>query len=151
MANQLSNRTKITVVKNAVAAGSTAITDASAVDMANYEGVLFLVKFGAIVSGAVTSVKAQQSSDNGSSDTFADLEGTSVTVADTDDNKVVPLEIWRPRERYVKPYVSRATQSATVDSIIAIQYGPRLHGTDQHDSTTVVTPEVHTSPAEGTA
>ena len=58
---------KITRVSNAVAAGTSDI-NSSSVDMQGYDAVEFVVLFGAIVATAVTSVKAQQSSDWGGPD-----------------------------------------------------------------------------------
>lgn len=139
---------KITVVSNAVAAGTTDI-DPTAIDMDGYDSVCFIVQFGAITAGAVTSVKAQQSSDNGVGDAFADLAGTAQAVADDDDNKAFIIDINRPSERYVKPYVDRATQNAVVESIIAIQYCARNVPVAQPASIGGI--ETHNSPAEGTA
>ena len=144
----LSKNTKLTRVSNAVAAGTTDI-NGSVIDMQNWEGVMFIVLFGAITAGAVTSIKAQQGTQSDLSDA-ADLEGTSVSVADDDDNKAFYLDIYRPGERYVRPVVDRGTQNAVVDGIVAIQYGPRK-GPSTHDSTTVGGGELHVSPAEGTA
>jgi len=143
----LSKNTKLTRVSNAVAAGTTDI-NSSVIDMQNYEGVMFIVAFGAITAGAVTSIKAQQGAQSDLSDA-ADLEGTGVTVGDDDDNKVFYLDVYRPRERYVRCVVDRGTQNAVVDGIIAIQYGPKKMPTT-HDSSTVEG-ESHVSPAEGTA
>lgn len=146
----LSKMTKITRHNNAVAAGTTDITPSSGIDMQNFEGCLFIVPFGPITAGAATSIKVQQSSDDGSSDTYADLAGTSVTVEDDDDNQVFWVDVYRPRERYLKLIVDRGTQNAVVDGIIAIQYGPKNLPTT-HDATTVGGGELHASPAEGTA
>ncbi len=142
---------KIVRVSNAVAAGTSA-ANGTAVDMSGYEGVIFLVAFGAIVSGAVTSVKAQQGAASDGSD-GADLEGSGVTVADTDDNKIVALDIYRPRQslgKYVRPVVSRATQNATIDSITAILYNGRNKPVAL-DSTLVALSKSIGSPAAGTA
>jgi len=143
----LTKDAKISRVSNAVAAGVTTI-NSSSVDMQGFESVTFAVAFGTIVAGAVTSVKVQSSSDDGSSDAFADLTDTSVTVADDADNGVTFVEVVRPRERYVRCVVSRATQNSTVDAILAFQTCPRelpvTHGSG-------VTGELHVSPAEGTA
>jgi hypothetical protein len=142
---------KIVRVSNAVAAGATD-SNGAAVDMSGYEGVLFLVAFGAIVSGAATSVKAQQGAASDGSD-GADLEGTSVTVADTDDNKIVALDIYRPRSangKYVRPVVKRATQNATIDSITAILYNGRIKP-QALDTTLVALSKSVGSPALGTA
>lgn len=146
---QNANNESAIVISNTAAAGTSTVTS-SAIDMAGYEGCKIYVKFGAIVSGAATSIKAQQSSDDGGSDAYADLAGTSQTVADTDDNKVFIIDIVRPQERYLKAIVSRATQNSTVESIVAVRYGAKkLPATD--DSATVGGREQHVSPAEGTA
>jgi hypothetical protein len=145
---QLSKHTKLQRVENAVAAGTTAV-ESDVVDVAGYEGVMFVIALGAIVSGAVTSAKAQQGAASDLSDA-ADLLGTSVTIADTDDNKLVYLDVNQPRERYVRCLVSRATQNATVDGITAILYGARVVPTT-HDSATVAGGEAHVAVAEGTA
>lgn len=141
-------REKVTRVSNAVAAGTTDI-NSSEVDMQNFEGVKFYVLFGAITAGAVTSIKAQQDTVTGMAGA-ADLEGTALTVADDDDNQIAILDVYRPRERFVRCVVDRGTQNAVVDGIIAVQYGPRVMPAT-NDATTVVGLETHMSPAEGTA
>lgn len=136
-------------VSNAVAAGTTDVTS-SVIDMQNYEGALIVFAFGTITASAVTSCKAQQSSDDGGSDAYADLLATGITVADDDDNQLVILDIYKPRERYLKGIIDRATQNAVVDGIFVFRYGAKkLPATD--DSSTVVASETHVSPAEGTA
>lgn len=143
------NTEKVIRVLNAVAAGQTTQTS-SAIDTAGYDGVKIYSMFGAITAGAVTSVKIQQSSDDGSADAYADLAGSSISVADDDDNQVVVHDIYRPRDRYLKAVISRATQNAVIDGIVAVLYcADKMPTTD--DTTTVVARETHVSPAEGTA
>lgn len=144
----LNKNTKLTRVSNAVAAGTSDVNSA-VIDMQNFEGCLFVVAFGAITAGAVTSIKLQQGAQSDLSDA-ADLASTSVTVADDDDNQIFYLDIYRPRERYVRLVVDRGTQNAVIDGIFAQQYGPKKSPTT-HDSTTVGGGEIHASPAEGTA
>ena len=147
---QLSKDVKVIRVMNAVAAGTTD-QNGSAVDMQNFEGVVFIASLGALTATQVTQMKAQQSSDNGSPDTFADLTGTlTAAMADDDDNQCIVLDIYRPRERYVRPVLLRGTANAVIDGITAIQYGPRKKPTT-HDAATVQASETHASPAEGTA
>ena len=136
-------------VSNAVAAGTTTITS-SAVDMSGFGGVTFLVPFGAITANAVTSCKVQQSSDDGGSDAYSDLEGSSVTVADDQDNLVCVVEVHKPIKRYLKLIVSRATQNAVVDGIIALKYDPRTQPVTQ-GATVMAASEQSASPDEGTA
>lgn len=151
MMGLLSEEIKITQLINATtgAAGATDI-DPSAVDMNGFEGVMFVVVMGAVVANAVTTVKAQQSSDNGVADGFSDLEDTQQTVADDDDNQVFIIDVWKPQKQYVKPYVDRATQNATVQTCLAIQYGARERPTALAVAD-AINLEQHISPDEGTA
>lgn len=138
---------KITRVSNAVAAGTTTV-NATGVDMAGFDAVAFVVALGTLTSTAETTVKLQQSDDDGSADAYSDLEGTSITVADDDDNQVFIAEVLRPTKRYVRCVVTRATANAVIDSIVAIQHAARDTPVTQPSTTTG---EVHASPAEGTA
>lgn len=142
----LKNSEIVQVEAPAVAGTSDLLSDY--VDMANYDGVMFIVSFGTITSGAVTSIKARQNTANSDSGA-ADLEGSSVTVPDTGSDKVAVLDIYKPRERYVACAIDRGTQNAVVNGITAIKYGPRKGPVTQ--GATVSASEAHASPAEGTA
>lgn len=144
----LGDAVKITKVANATAAGTTAI-NSSAVDMSGYDGCMFLTTVGAIVSGGVQSIKVQQDTASGMG-TAADLAGTGITVADDDDNQVFWLDVKRPRERYLRCVVSRATQNSTWGEIYAIQYRGRSFPVS-NNVTDTITGEKHEAPAEGTA
>lgn len=140
------NEIKVTRVMNAVAAG-TSDQNSSSVDMSGFENVTFIAAFGTIDSTAVTSIKVQQSSDDSS---FADLAGTSISVADDDDNQVAVVSVVKPRERYVRCVVDRGTANAVIDGVVALQTGALTLPVTQPTSS-VVSSEVHVSPAEGTA
>jgi len=136
-------------VSNAVAVGTTAVNSA-AVDTAGYDGVLFQVLMGTITDGT-PKIKAQQDTASGMG-AAADLAGTGITLAATDDNKVVFLDIRKPLERYLRCVVDRSVGApvtgAVIDGIMAFPYGgdrPSVHTAD------VAGNEVHVSPAEGTA
>jgi hypothetical protein len=130
-----------------LAAGTTDVTS-QIVDTAGYEGVRFLIGWGAIVGGAVTSIKARQGQLSNMSDA-ADLTGTAQTIADTDDNKVTIVDIWRPLERYVDLSIDRGTANATIDFILVELYGTRKQPVTQ--DSTVQGSEIFASPEEGTA
>ena len=128
------------------AAGTTAINGAT-LDLANFEEVCVIIQFGTIVSGAATSIKWQEGDASNLSDA-ADVVGTSQTIADTDDDKTFYINIVKPKKRYGRAVISRATQNATVGSMTYIQCDPRTkpvtHGTS-------VSGEFWVSPALGTA
>ena len=127
------------------AAGTSDINGAT-LDMSGFEGVLIAVQMGAIVSGAVTTIKAQQGDESDGSG-MSDLLGTSQTVADDDDEKTFYIDLKKPTKRYVRLVVPRATQNATLTATY-LQYGaskqPTSHGSN-------VSGETHIGPAEGTA
>ncbi len=137
---------KLQRVSNAVAAGTSAI-NSTGVDMTGYDGVTFLVGFGAITSAAVTSFNAAQGDTLGGA--YVDLTGTAQSVADDDDNQIWALTIHRPGDRFVRCEVARATQNAVLDFIVAVRY--RGDHPVTHDATTVGGTELHISPIEGTA
>ena len=146
---QLSKATKLIRVSNAVSAGTSDV-ETTAVDMQGWGGVRWITAFGAITSSAVTSVKAQQGAASNLSDA-ADLAGTAISIADTDDNKIVSLEVVRPQERYVRLVVDRGTANAVIDSVVAELFDPVSLPSSGDDSTTCVTGESSVEPAEGTA
>lgn len=144
----ISDNVKITKVKDASAAGQTAI-DSTPVDMAGYDGVLFLTHVGAITAGGVQTMKAQQDTAVGMG-SAADLEGSSLTIADDDDNQSFFLDIKRPKERFVRVRISRATQDSAFGAIWAIQYRGRTFPVSNNVADTI-TGEKWESPSEGTA
>ena len=115
--------------------------------MANFEGVLFIAAFGTLDAGAATGIKVQQGAQANLSDA-ADLAGTALSMADTDDNKLLMVDVNRPAERYVRAVVTRGTANAVIDGVIAIQYGTRVLPAVQ--DTSVAGSEAHVSPLEGT-
>lgn len=129
------------------AAGQTTITGGT-LDMQGFDGVIFLSAVGTIEASGVQSLKWQSGAQSDMSDA-ADLLGTGITIADDDDDKVQYNELLRPKERYVRVVISRATSDSTFGGGIYIQYRARdLEVT--HDAATV-SGEEHLSPAEGTA
>lgn len=138
---------KCTRVSAAVAVGTTTITT-SAVDMAGWDGVVFVALFGAITDGT-PAIKARQGKIANMSD-GADLAGTLTALAITDDDKVALLEVSRPQERYVDCQIVRGgATGAVIDGVLAWQYNGRKQPVTQ--DTSVAIAEYHSSPAEGTA
>ncbi len=146
----LSKSAKATRVVDAVVAG-TSDQNGTSIDMQGsgyqFESVCFYVGFGVITGSAVTSVKAQTSSDNSN---WNDILGSDITVADSDDTSIVVLDIVKPLERYIRCVVLRGTQNAVIDFGLALQYDTKIEPV-VHDATTVISSETHISAIEGTA
>lgn len=136
---------------NGVVAGTSDQTT-SAVDMQAggfFDEVTFLVLFGALTANQVTTIKVQQSSDDGSADDYTDIEGSaSPALADADGNKMIAYTV-RPSKRYLKLIIDRGTANAVIDGVIAIKRFAREVPVTQ--PTTITSWEVADYPAEGTA
>lgn len=142
----LSHHVKISV--GLAYATGTADRTGAVIDMQGYDGVLMVFQFGTIAASAVTSIKAQQGAASNLSDA-ADLAGTAQAVADDADSKIKYIDLYQPRERYVRAYVDKDATNACAETVTYIQYRGRIspvvaHGTD-------VAGEAHRAPAEGTA
>lgn len=116
---QLSKNLKIVpcFTTTAGAAGTSAITG-DTIDTQGFGRVLFVVPIGAIVTGAVTSLKVQHDDASGMG-TVADVDTSSITIADDADNTTKYVE-FVPTKRYVRLYISRDTQNATFGGAHAI-------------------------------
>lgn len=142
-----SREIKITRAMNGVAAGS-ADENGTAINMTGFETCTFIGMFGAITATGVQGMKVQESPDGSTG--WADLAGTLVSLADTDDDKMAVVEIVKPLKPYLRPVMTRATANAVIDGVIAVQAQARKRAT-VHDATTVAAAEVHVSPVAGTA
>jgi len=135
---------KILNVENYLAAG-TATTVGEIIDTAGYEGACFIYKLGTTTDGAAVTLKVYQGSDATVSD-VAELVGTSAAIAttSTDSNKILVIDVIKPRERYLRPTIVTATQAVAIDAAICILYNPRskpvTQAADVDVSTQVVSP-----------
>lgn len=121
----------------------------TALDMSGYQGVLMIVKFATIATGATTSIKAQ-CDDNAAFASAQDIAGTAQTVAADDDNQIFVIDLQNVPERYVRIYVDKDTSNATAESAVYVQYGPDSRPVT-NTATDAVTIEQHVWPAVGTA
>lgn len=148
MSGEYITKEKIIRVKNAVAAGTTAIADATVVDMAGFESCEFLVLLGTLTATTDVDITVYGSNNvAGSPDDFTILSGATVAVADTDDNKVVRIEVVDPEKRYLQVQMTRTTANAVVDGILAIQRGASYIPVTQ--DTTVLSGGFTVHPGEG--
>ncbi len=125
----------------AVATGTTTITQTTGLDMAGFDGCLFIIRLGSPATN--NNIRVSQCDTVGG--TYADLAGTLVGNSATDNPLVV--DVYRPKEQFLKYVVTRGT-TTTIDTIVAIQYNARNRPTTQPSGTQS---EAYNWPAEGTA
>ncbi|MCS0497870.1 hypothetical protein NVS89_22525 [Ancylobacter sp. MQZ15Z-1] len=122
---------KVTRVANAAVAAQSDV-NGSILDMAGYDGVMFVALLGDVTTGSVLALKAEQNTANAAGG-MAELDGAaSFTAGASDaDSAVLLLDVHKPREQYVRAVLERGTANAVVDGILAIQYGamsrPTVH------------------------
>lgn len=135
----LLKNTKITRVAAAAAAGVTDVNGA-VLDMAGFTGVMFIALTGDVTDTCALALKAEQNTLNQAGG-MAELVGSAAFTAGATnaDSKVLVLDVYAPRERYVRAVLERGTANAVVDGIIAIQYVARSAPTQQDASVIAAT------------
>jgi len=140
---------KIQEVLAPVAAGSSIDSNSDILDMANWDGVIFVVPVTDSVDTGVATLTIEQNTAN--SDTgMAALSGATATAtsAANDDlnNTLLIVDVYRPRERYVQGVVTSATANIAYGNMVAIQYQGRAAPVTQPASVQASTQVI--SPAE---
>lgn len=146
---QLAKNSEVRYVGAAVAAANNTDSNSTIVDMAGWDGVIFVTTVTASTATSVVTLKAEQNTAN--SDTgMAALSGASAsaTCAVTDDlnGKTLIVSVHQPRERYVQAVRTSATANSAFGQVIAILYGPRTAPTAAASTTAASADTV--SPAE---
>ncbi len=135
----------IKITKDAASVSAGTEVDSTILDMSGYDGVLFVTTIGTANAG--NYMKGQQDAVVGFG-TVADLEGSKVVA--TGNGEVVFLDVYRPRERFVRCAIIRAGANTTVGEIYAIRY-QSSKGPVSNATTDVIIGKTLASPAEGTA
>jgi hypothetical protein len=139
----LSSAVKISEHIPTTATGTTTI-NGTAVDMANYDGVLFVCKLS--TAAANNTMKAQQDTAVGMGGA-ADLLGSAIVPGASDE--ILWIDLFKPQERFVRAAVLRGT-TTVIEWCIAIQYTARLRPVSNALAGTIAG-KVLASPIEGTA
>lgn len=132
-----------------IAAGSSIDGNSDRIDMAGYEGVIFVCPLtDSAITGVATLTVEQNTSDADSG--MAALSGATATAtsAANDDlnDQLLVVEVYRPRERYVQAVRTSATANIAYGNLTAILYGKRKMPVSAHS--TVLASAVAASPAE---
>lgn len=128
-----------------VAAGQ-ATNNGEDIDMANFEGVLFILAMGTLTSPGICTMHAEQSAVGGGA-SYSDLEGTAVASVTGDSDLLLLLDVKKQGDRYIRPVVITSGGDCVIDGVIAIKYGARVQPVTQPAD--VANSELHVAPAEG--
>ena len=109
----------------AVGAANNTDDDSTAVDTQGFDGVMFLCAITDSVSGGVATMTAEQGTVAAGTDAAA-LTGavaTATSAANDDLNtKLLAVDVYKPRERYVRVNRTSATQNIAFGEVIAVLY-----------------------------
>lgn len=142
----LSKNVHFEVVLDTTAAGTGDTLSSAIIDMAGYDGVVFMALTGAVLATAVGTLTVQQDELNGAGG-MATLSGDAVTFTDVAAEKsstIMFIDVYRPTKRYLRAQFQRQTANIEVDKIIAMRYcsssGPVTQSADVVDSALMVSP-----------
>lgn len=119
---------------------SNATSTGNVLDMAGFEGVMFILMGSSLLEGS-TDIELQakgSTSSTGTYTTYASAAASTMATG-TYDRKMLVLDVYKPLKRYIKPVVAGASSDVKFcKSVAAIQYGARTPGSTQlRDSTYV--------------
>lgn len=121
----LLNNIALDYVAAAVAAGSSIDNDSAIVDTQGFDGVLFLTTITDSVDTGVATMTVEQNTANSGSGmaALAGAVATATSAANDDLNgKLLAVDVYRPRERYLRANRVSATANIAYGECIAIKY-----------------------------
>jgi len=122
----------------AVTAASSTDDNSQIVDMANWEGVMFITAITDSAANGVASMIVEQNTVNSASGMAAlgasGIAAATCAVNDDINGKLLTVDVYRPRERYLRVNRTSATANIAYGDVIAILYGPRSMPVTQTES-----------------
>lgn len=144
---QLTSNIDIREVFAPVAAANNTDQNTDRIDMQGWDGVVFIVPITDSVQGGVATMTGEENTvDSDTGMTALTGAVATATSAGNDDlnDKLLVLDIYKPRERYVQAAVTSATQNIAFGNGIALLYkGDKLPPSEHTtilDLTRVVSP-----------
>ena len=126
---QLANNVQFVYCLATDAAASDTDADGAVVDTANFDGCIFVTS----IEDSVATLTAMQCDTSGG--TYAALSGAvaTATSATNDDlnTKLLVVDVYRPRERYLKANITSATAIIAFGATYAILYSGRVQPVTQ--------------------
>jgi hypothetical protein len=93
------------------------------VDMLGYTGCMIVFQLGAIATdGVITTRVKNDATTTFGSGTVDQIGDDLANSADTDDNKFIVHDVYRPAYRYLEASYQRTVGNVTIDAVFAILY-----------------------------
>jgi hypothetical protein len=120
----ISDSIKIDRILGYFAAGQVARTS-EIVDMSGYEGALFIFDFGTLIQNGTLTPVIQQGTDSAGANmaALAGTEAYTVSAADAAlTHSCLVVDVYKPRERYLRAVITPDVQNAVITGITVIRY-----------------------------
>ena len=126
MENLLRNVKITRISADGAGSASATPTKATIVDMLGFESVMFVAAMGNVLDTSEVALKVAGSDANDTA-TMVLLAGSAggTASATTYDDKLVVLDVVKPRQRYLEAQIFHVTADGPFDGIFAIQYNGR--------------------------
>jgi len=107
-------------------------TEGDGIDCQGYEVLLVVVEAGDMGTGT-TTVKLQESSDDGDADAYADITSATVALAAAGENEPYLIEVnLSERERYIRAFASETNADGLVSATFCLMTGRHLPPTQDN-------------------
>lgn len=127
---------KVLMVEAAAAAGQTLLTT-DVVDMQGFDSVAFIAVLGDVTDTSALVLTGFTNDTNDTASPTQLAKPVSFTAGASDaDNKMLVLELYKPRERYVYATLARGVANAAVNCILAVLFNSNERPTVQ-DATVI--------------
>ena len=121
--HNLSRHTNPNSLSSLIPAGQGDVQTSNSVDLAENQGVLFLIQMGTIASGGNGTIKIQMSADDGVTDPYVDVAGSGQNFTNANSTHLFVVDINRPQRRWWRVAVVRGSGGNTsINGIIALEY-----------------------------
>ena len=117
----LANNIKISWVKALIASNASTDSNTAILDMSGFDGVVFVTPVTTATAGSVVTLTVEANTANSDSG-MAAITGAVATKTSPANGTLLVVDVYRPQKRYVQGVITSATQVATFDATIAIQY-----------------------------
>lgn len=117
----LANNIKISWVKALIGSSSSTDSNTAILDMSGFDGVIFITPVTTAATGSVVALTVEENTANSDSG-MAAITGAAATKTSPANGTLLVVDVYRPQKRYVQGVITSATQVATFDASIAIQY-----------------------------
>ncbi len=137
----LASNIKVSWVKALIASANNTDGNTAILDMSGFDGVIFITPVTTATTGSVVTLTVEANTANSDSG-MAAITGAAATKTSPANGTLLVVDVYRPLKRYVQGVITSATQVATFDATIAIQYSgskmPISEATTIADQTLVV-------------